>query len=134
MNSVSIPLNTWLSIAATWRPQLPVAHSIAQKFLFHHIRPMNHLNLAAYCADMKNDIQTIDASQISLIAVLSQDIFICTTVTSPMLDKFNARYHAMDYQDLVRHQQAGLWHIPVNNLFLGSYQVFNGPNAIDITR
>lgn len=130
MDSISIPLNTWLSIPGTWRPQLPVAHSIAQKFLFHHIRPTEQLNLAADCADT----QTIDALQVSVIVGLKQDIFVCATVTSPVLDKFNIRYHAMEYQDLLRRQQAGLWHLPVNNLFLGPYQAFNGPNAIDITR
>ena len=95
---------------------------------------MIQLNLAAYCADMKNDIQTINASQISLIIGLNQDIFVCATVVSPLLDKFNILYHAVEFQNIIHHQQAGLWHVPVNNLFLGPYQAFNGPNAIDITR
>lgn len=86
-----------------------------------------------FAMGFKNDIQSIAARQISIIAGIKQDVFVCVTVTGTMLDKYNGRYSAGDYQTYLRNHQAAIWHIPFNNLFQGPYEAFNGPNAIDIT-
>jgi len=133
MRGTSIPLNVWLSVPGTWKPQLPVAASIAKKFLFHHIRSSSTLSLAPSTQGMKNDVLRITARQISIIAGMKQGLLVCATVTDPTLDKFNRRFSAGEFQDLLRNGKVGLWHISPDNLFQGPYEVFNGPNEIDIT-
>lgn len=133
MRHYSLPLNRWLPVPGTWRTQLPVPSSTAQKFVFHHIRPLTSLTMAPTCMGLPNGIQTVPPLQISIIAGIQNELFVCATVTGSAQDKFNRRYTAAEYQAFLKNQQAALWHLPFGNFFQGNFEAFNGPNPIDIT-
>lgn len=69
--------------------------------------------------------------QVSSIASVQDDHFICCTVSSPRLDKMQL-YQVPDLQSFLTMGQATLWHLEFGNFFSGGWQVFNGPHRIDI--
>lgn len=135
MNSTyKLALNTWLPVAQTWKPQLPVAESIASKFLFHFIRPLVDMNWASNTFGNPNQIQRIAARQVFCISRVGGGVFVCASVTDEHLDKFNLRYRPCDYDSLLANRKAATWHLPIDNFFTGQWEAFNGPNPIDITK
>ena len=123
----NIPINQWVSVLK-WRPSNHVS-SIFIKFLDYHIRPTQEVSLAHImdCGDV-----IISPYQVSLIIGLRANYFECLSVKSKHLDN-QARYLASEldvYQNL---GQTVKWNLDASNFLMGNWEVFNGPNPINLT-
>jgi hypothetical protein len=127
----NLPTNQWLLVPEYFRPNC-VVPSICLKFAFHHIRPVDwSVELAENSGGYKNETTIIKPNQVSLILGYNPGYFHCVTATSNFLNK-NARLLANEYMIYHKLGQAKIWHLWADNLFKGNYEVFNGPNPIDL--
>lgn len=136
MSAASIPVNEWVSIPESWPiVKYPEARQNWRQFIFHSIRPVSYKVILAECSGderNRNELRIIEPLQTSLILGYRTGFFVCVSVTSRLLEKRRTRL-AREYEILRNLGQAGLWFLAVNNLFQGPWQVFNGPNSIDLT-
>ncbi len=87
--------------------------------------------LAEASGQNKNETQIIKPKQVSLICGLEPGFFKLITLTSNHLDK-NKRTLAKDYDVYRNLGQAKYWYCDTTNFFNGNYEVFNGPNSINL--
>lgn len=129
----SIPVDTWVP-GSTWRPNSFDGFSthICWKFVFYHIRPTDRVVMVADSgAGFKNGIEIIDPKQVSLIVGVCSGFFKCVTMVGSFLNK-EKQYLAADYDSAINTGNAKFWYLPINQLHSGGWEVFNGPNKIDI--
>ncbi len=127
----NLPINQWLLVPDAFRPN-SVVHSVCLKFVFHHIRPLNwEVRLADSSGVHRNETTIIRPGQVSLIIGLKPGFFTCVTMISPHYDS-TTRYLAKEYETFYRLGQAKVWYATWENIFLGSFEIFNGPNPIDL--
>lgn len=123
-----LPMNAWILIPQGW-PVLKEVPSVAMKFVFHHIRPLDDCHLAPSSGPFKNDLACISQKHVSVIAAVRGEFFLCYTLVGPSAAMSTRLLSAAEY---VRYPQAKTWYLSWGNLFHGAWEVFNGPNPIDI--
>jgi hypothetical protein len=128
----SLEKDRWLSVPNSWRPNT-IESRVCWKFMFHHLRPADwKVVLAESSGPHKNETQIIEPNQVSLIAGFETGFFKCITVTSNYLDK-ERRIYLDEYLTYHKLGQAKFWHLDATNFFQSKFEVFNGPNPVDIS-
>jgi len=121
-------INDWVSVRELRMVPTRLAEvpSIANKFIFYSIRPIRKCTVIA----SDNTNLDIEKNQPSLIAGLEGDFFVCYKRHGAVDvgDRF-LRYSAYE---ISRAPECMFkkWHLSLNNLYQGGFEVFNGPNAI----
>lgn len=130
----SIPVNEWVSVPNTWKLN-SLDSRICRKFVFYHFRPYSFIT--AFVGNdsgvHSNETIGIKPGQISLIANYKSDYFQCLTVTSIYVNNIQ-RKPLSDLLAYRKHGQAKFWHLSALNFFQGDFEVFNGPNPLDLTK
>ena len=123
-----LPMNVWILVPQGW-PVLRDVSSVTMKFVFHHIRPFSDWRLASMSGPFMNEVGVIEKHQVSMIAGIRGEFFVCHTLSDSGAPKASRLLSAAEY---ARHPQAKEWFLSWRNLYRGDWEVFNGPNPIDI--
>jgi hypothetical protein len=130
--SYDLPTNTWLSVPNTWKPN-NITDSICRKLCFYHFRPAGwKVEVAAHSGPHENETFIVHPGQVSLILNVLPGFFQCITAVSAYAGKPGQRFTAQEYAGLQALGQAKFWHLSTENLFHGAYEIFNGPNPLDL--
>jgi hypothetical protein len=128
---MSLPLNVWLSVPNTWRPNY-ITRSVCLPFLFHRIRPATYkVQLAEYSGEHRNGARTIVPGQVSAIVGIKPGFFQCVTLTSTYVDG-RKLYSAQEFLKFLEQGDASVFYLYDSNFFQGAWEAFNGPNPISI--
>jgi len=130
---MSFPLrtNAWILVPQGW-PVLREVQSTAMKFVFHHIRPIGDCGLATMSGPFKNEVDSLAQKQVSMITAIRGDFFVCYTLVGVSATTTTRLLSPADYVRYAQLKQAKVWHLAWGNLFHGDFEVYNGPNPIDI--
>ncbi len=131
--SYDLQTDAWLPVK-TWNPNT-IVDTTCRKFIFYHFRPVGwQVEIAELNAQGAAESFIVQPEQVSLILNVVPGFFQCVTVKSTNASDFKSRLLLAEYMELDRQGKAKLWKLDTNNFFRGAYEVFNGPNPIDITK
>lgn len=129
--SGAIPVNEWVSIPGHWKIN-HVGWEVCRSFIFYNIRPVQFsVELTDTTLGMKNGTRIIKPRQSSLIVGYEGGLFKCITSTSVHYDNTRNRLFS-EYQGMVERGQAAMLYLDAGNVFNGPWEVFNGPNPVNL--
>ena len=130
--SYNLPVNQWIVIPDSFKiTEQKCSHSIYKKFIFYNIRCIGDGISIITTEDKTENSLKLESLQTFYITNYNDNFFQCVTITSPILDNKKIR-NFRDYETYLKLGQAKIFRLASYNLLQGNFEVFNGPNPINI--